>query len=274
MAVESSTKIHLGKGGEFRIASASKGASLTTTASFTQFPLKTYRIFATPTTFSTAVVVKLLINPWLTVLKTTDGMATPPVDYSEVAQDNDTATLVDVSSLSTLANGDFLLVGSHVPFRGVYFDVYGTNSAGTATVAISYWNGGHWVDTGATVTGIRSTMVWDQDGVATWTVPAAWKPTTFSHLYSSISTKTYYSDVPLYWTRWAVSAAITDESVTFSSMSAANRSTGYAELASGQMLSADIEHGFGGTGCIEALTDAGTALLIVNAATQREGKFS
>lgn len=270
MAVESSTKINLGKGGEFRIASASKGLSLTTTAAFQQFPSNTTRIFATPTTFSTAVVARLLLNPWLVVLKTADNMLTEPTDYSTYAQDNSTDTSVDVSSLNTRANGDFLLVGSHLPFRGVYFDVDGTNSAGTATIAVYYWNGSTWTDTSATVTGIRTTMVFDKDGIVTWTVPTTWRKETIAKLYPSMTVKTYYSDVPLYWTRWEVDAAITDTSVTIDSMSAANRSTDYAELSSGQMLSADIRQGIGGIGCLEALTDAGTALLVVNAATSGE----
>lgn len=270
MAVESSTKINLGKGGEFRIASASKGLSLSTTAAFQQLPFNTTRIFATPTTFSTAVVARLLLNPWLVVLKTLDNMATKPIDYSKVAQDNNTDTSVDVSSLSTRANGDFLLVGSHLPFRGVYFDVDGTNAAGTATVAVYYWNGVAWADTSATVTGIRTTAVWDKDGIVTWTVPSAWQTATIAELYSTMTVQTYYSNIPLYWTRWEVDAAITDTAVTIDSMSAANRSTSYAELASGQMLSADIVQRIGGVGCIEALTDAGTATLIVNAVTSGE----
>ena len=126
MAVESSTKINLGKGSEFRIASASKGMSLVSTAAaFNQLPLKTHRVFATPVTFATAVVVRLLLNPWLVVLKTVNGMQTPPTDYSEEAQDSSTSTSVDLSSLDTVANGDFMLVGSHIPFRGVYFDIDG-----------------------------------------------------------------------------------------------------------------------------------------------------
>jgi len=265
MAVESSTRINLGKVGEFRIASASKGTALTDTASFTQFPLKTNRLTITPTVFTTAVVVRLLLNPWLTVLKTTDDMSTPPTDYSLEAQDNDTGTDVDLSVLNTRANGDFLLVGSHAPFRGIYFDVDGTNAAGTAQVTVYYWNGGHWVDTSATTTGIRTTAAWDKDGIVTWTVPTAWRPATALHLYpSSKIERLYYANVPLYWTRWEVDAAITDTAVTLNSMSAANRSSSYAELVSGQMVSVDIEHGFGGTACIEALTDAGTAYLVVN----------
>lgn len=268
MAVESSTQINLGKGSEFRIASASKGTSLTTTAAFTQFPYKSSRIYATPTTFSTAVVARLLLNPWLVILKTTDNMLTAPMDYSKAAQDNSTSTDVDVSSLNTLANGDFLLIGSHIPFRGVYIDVDGTNAAGTATMTSYYWNGTSWADSSATVTGVRTTRIFDKDGIVTWTVPTLWQRLALRDHYVELPDSVkdeYYARFPLYWMRWDVDAAITDTSVTFNSMSAANRSTSYAELASGQMLSADIEHGFGGIGCIEALTDAGTAKLVVNA---------
>ena len=265
MAVESSTKLELGKGNEFRIASASTGLSLSTTAAFQQFPLSTGRVLATPTTFSTAVVAKLLLNPWLVVLKTVDGMANEPIDYSNDAQDNDTGTSVILSSLDTLANGDFLLVGSHVPFRGVYFDVDGTNTAGSATVTVSYWSGAGWTTTGANVAGIRTTAVWDKDGIVTWTVPTSWARAELAKLYPEPNLRTYYSHIPLYWTRWDVDAAITDTSVTVDGMYSANRSTAYAELTSGQMLSADVIQGIGGIGCLEALTDAGTAKLLVNA---------
>lgn len=268
------TEIVAGAIGERRaVSTASGGTALTTTAGFIQLPRGAHHIFITPRNFATAVVAKIAINPWLVVLKTTDNMATVPVDYSEYAQDNDTTTLIDVSSLGILANGDFLLVGSHVPFRGVYFDVYGVNGAGTATVAVYYWNGLAWADTSATVTGIRTTMVWDKDGIVTWTVPTAWQTATIANLYPTMPTSTYYSDVPLYWTRWSVDAALADTDVTISSMSAANRSTAYAEYVFGQTIEERIQRGFGGVGCIEALTDAGTANLIVNVATARSGNF-
>ena len=269
MAVESSTKFNIGKGVEIRGAGTSKGMACTATAAaFTQFPLNTARITATPRLFATAVVVRMALNPWLVVLKTTDNMAGYPTDYSNNAQDNSTSTEVDVSSLSTLANGDFLLIGSHIPFRGVYIDVNGTNSAGTATMTSYYWNGGTWVDSSATVTGVRTTMIFDKDGIVTWTVPAPWKPLALKDHYQNLPAEAkakYYATMPLYWMRWDVDAAITDTSVTFYAMSAANRSTAYFELAEGQSLSADIQQGVGGIGCIEAVTDAGTASLVVNA---------
>ena len=271
MAVESSTKISLGKGGEFRSASTvSTGNVLGTTAVFIPLPYQTERVIITPTTFSTAVSVSVAVNPWLVVLKTTDNMGNL-ADYSKAAQDASTSTLVDVSALNTRANGDFLLVGSHIPFRGVYFDVHGLNAAGTATVSVYYWNGSAWVDTSATVTGIRTTMVWDKDGIVTWTVPAAWKPESIKELYPSFTTPKYFYEPKLYWTRWEVDAALADTDVTFYSMSAANRSTAYAELISGQSLSKNMYHGFGGEGCVEALANAASAYVHVNAYTS--GKF-
>ena len=269
MAVVSGTKISLGKGGEERLASVTKGLACTSTAKFQQFPRITDRVTATARTFATsAVVVRMLFNPWLVVLKTIDNMTNLPTDYSKAAQDNSTSTLVDVSSLNTRANGDFLLIGSHIPFRGVYFDVYGVNASGTATVTVYYWDGSAWADTSATVTGIRTTMVWDKDGIVTWTVPSAWQPETIANLYPTMTKDAYYKDIPLYWTRWEVDAALADTDITFYHMYAANRSTDYFEIVDGQMVSKDIHHGMGGTGCIEALTDTGTAQLQVNAITR------
>lgn len=268
------TEVISGQVGELRAAStASGGTALTTTATYIQLPRKSHHIFITPRNFSaSAVVAKVLLNPWLMVLKTTDGLVLEPTDYSNAAQDADTSTDVDVSSLDTLANGDFLLVGSHLPFRGVYVDVDGTNGAGTAALTVSYWNGGTWIDASAT-DGTFSTRTFAQDGLVDWTVPTAWRMGRLSEMYPNLTVKTYYTDVPLYWTRWEVSAAITDTSVTFDSMVAANRSTSYSEWLSGQCFEERIKHGeIGGIGCVEALC-GDTANLIVNVATLREGGF-
>jgi hypothetical protein len=53
-------------------------------------------------------------------------------------------------------------------------------------------------------------------------------------------------------------------SVTVLAMTAMPRSTAYAELISGQTFETRIHHGIGGISAVEALTDAGTASLIVN----------
>lgn len=268
--------------GEMRAASTASGGSALTNAvggttaassGFIQLPLVSSHIFITPRNFATAVVVKVLLNPWLVVLKTTDNMITKPTDYSNAAQDADATTDIDVSELSTLANGDFLLVGSHLPIRGAYIAVGTTNSAGTAALDVFYWGGSVWVDASDT-DNTFSTRVFAQSGLVTWTVPTPWPTATIRNLYPSMTAETYYRDVPLYWTRWSVDAALTDTTVSFDSMVAANRSTAYAELVSGQTLEERIQHGLGGIGCVEALTDAGTANLIVNVATQRGGRFA
>jgi len=264
----SSTKINLGKPGEFRTSSASKGQACTTTASYSQLLPKTERIFLTARNFSTAAIVKVAINPYLCILKTIDGMASMPLDYSSAAQDASTSTEVILSGLNTVANGDFLLVGAHLPFRGCYMDVNATNSTGSVTLTVSYWNGNIWVDT-ANTDGWSATA-FDQDGLTYWTVPTAWTPSSIEEMYPDCPE---VPDIPnlslktkLYWTRWEVDTAI-DSSVTLYSMVAANRSTTYAELVEDQMVSANVYNGIGGVGCIEALTDAGTANLIVNCFT-------
>lgn len=272
-------EVWAGQLGEIRAASPGNGTALTTTATFIQLPLKTSHIFITPRNFSTAVVARVFLNPWLVVLKTTDNMVTA-LDYSRAAQDADATTDIDVSSLSTLANGDFLLIGSHLPFRGVYVDVDGTNAAGTAALDVFYWEG-RWTDASDT-DGTFSTRVFAQDGLVYWTVSTTWQMAKLNDLYpnlprlipNSINGETTAYPMPLYWTRWSVDAAITDSSVTFNSMVSANRDTAYAELTLGQLFEERIKHGdIGGHGCVEALTDAGTANLIVNVATDHDGRF-
>ena len=273
------TEVIAGAVGEIRAASAANGTALTTTATFIQLPLNTKHITVTPRNFATAVVVRWNRNPWLVVLKTTDNMLGLPTDYSKVAQDADAATDVVVSSLGALADGDFLLIGSHQRFRGVYIDVDGTNGAGTATLAVAYWNGSAWVDVSTLSDGTNGgNRVFEQDGIVTWDVPTPWAKASLPSIYPAFVNKqpeAYYADVPLYWVRLSVSAALTDTAVTFNSLVAANRSTAYAELVSGQTWEEQVKHGeIGGIGCIEALTDAGTANLLVNVATRQGGEFA
>jgi hypothetical protein len=89
-----------------------------------------------------------------------------------------------------------------------------------------------------------------------------------------------YNDVPtfphaqrsLFWTRFTVTSVL-DAAVTLNSLMALNKSTAYGELVSGQVLESGIHRGPSGFGCIEALTDAGTANLIVNCAV-KNGRFA
>jgi hypothetical protein len=267
-------EIWAGRLGEFRsISTADGGTALTTTAGFIQIPPKANHIFITPRNFSTAVVAKFALNPWLTILHTVDTMATEPTDYSNILQDPADTSTLDLSEMAT--GTEFILVGSYIPFRGVYVDVTGTNSAGTATMGVSYSNSAIGWTAFSVTDGTNSTMTLAQDGLVYWTVPTTWVKQTFKELYPACPVNKFYSDVPLYWTKWTPSVALTDTSITVVNMSAANRSTAYGELVSGQSFEERVECGkIGGLGCIEALTNAGTANLVVNVASHYESEVA
>ncbi len=75
------------------------------------------------------------------------------------------------------------------------------------------------------------------------------------------------------WVRLTVSAAL-DSSTTLNSLHALNRVAPTYALTTGRVLERRITRGLGGVGCVEALTDAGTANLLVNVSTLLGGKFS
>lgn len=262
---------------EERIISSSTGTSLTTSNAYTQFPAlarpgeqKYGLLNFTPRNFaSSAVVARVQLNPWLTILKTTDSIGSPLVDYSIVAQDNSTSTDVDLSSLDTVANGDWVLVGSHLPFGGFYVDADAKNGTGSVTATFSFWNGNAWVSLGAT-DGTSSATHLDQAGAVTWTTPTVWQSAKLSDIYHNINFKFYYTEPSLYWVRWEVDLAV-DSAVTLNAVLALNRSSAIPEYVSGQTKEQRIKWGFGGLGNIVALTNAGTANLVINLAV--EGEF-
>lgn len=277
------TETIVGPLGEVQAAStAGGGTALTTTAGYIQLPVGTKHIDLVPRNFATAVVVQWLKNPWITILKTTDA-GNVFTDYSYVAQDGSTSTSVDLSSLGTLADGDALYVGSHVPFGGVYIDVDGANG-NASDLTVSYWNG-TWAaigETDNTDTGAALAV----DGTVTWTVPSDWIVAALRRVASAIGTAPAVvhqgarpAMVPeldtlgekLYWTRWEWSAAL-DASTTLDSMIAINRSTVYHELPSGMAWQEAVTVGPGGISSIQAKTDAGTANLIVDCAAR--GRFA
>ncbi len=234
------TEVLVGGLGERRAAStANGGTALTTTATYIQLPLTTKQLTITPRNFATAVVTKYNLNPWLVVLETNDGMLTAPTDYSNTAQDADATTEIDLDSFDTLANGVFLLVGSHLPFRGGYVGVDNSHPNGTtSTLTVSYWNGSAWVDTTATDGTSSSSKTFAVDGLVYWTVPTARKPGMLSPIYPG-TPASKYTGLNYYWTRWEVSVAL-DSDTLVESIVAANRSTAYPELIEGQPQEEEI----------------------------------
>ena len=263
--------------GHQRLAGASKGVALTTTAAFTPFIRGTEHIALMPRNFSTAVVARYAFCPYLVILKadSSDDLKTAPLDYSAIAQDGSTATSVDLSSL---AAGRYIYVGSAVPFRGVNIDVDGANSTGSTVLTAYYWNGSAWTDTSDTDGTISGGISLAQDGSVTWTVPAAWVSSSLGKIFTSgsspIAAEFKWRDTSMYWTRWTWNQAM-DSAVTLDHMLGINESTIYAEVPTGIATEGRVNHGFGvtGVGGVEALTDAGTANLLVNCATLN-GYFS
>lgn len=256
--------------GEVKSAHPSAGGlSLTSTLSVGQtlgLPKGTRVLILEGTNYaSNATVIRVMRNPYLYVLKTVDSLATIS-DYSPMASDNDAATDVVLSSLDTNANGDALWVGSHVPFRGVAADVDAVN--GTASVLSgTYWNGSALSNISLTDNTASGGVTFAQDGTIVWSVPSDWAQATLAAIVGYTSGQTVpASREELFWVKLVVSAAL-DSSTTLNSLHALNRSTNYIDLTAGRIWEEQISSGPGGLGSIEALTDTGTASLLVTVAT-------
>ena len=260
---------------EWRTAVASGGAALSTTKSLILFPKGTQFAALRPQTFVVGVVAKIAVLPFLSVLRTNDDLATAAVDDSDRAQDGDGATHVTLSSLPTLANGGFVLMGAIRPFRGVAVTMDAQVNGNPSVLTVQYWNGSAWTDIGATDGTANAGATFGQTGDVTWTVPTAWKRTALVEIpalraKALASIPGPHAQEPLMWTRWTVSAAL-DAATLVDAMVALARSTAYAELQSGQDHELYVRPGIGGNAGIEALTNAGTAKLMVNVAAGSGG---
>ena len=249
--------------GEIQAAStAGGGTALTSTVTRILLPLGTKHVALIPRNYAGATVVKFNFNPYLTVLKTTDSLATAPTDYSTNAQDGSTSTDITLSSLPTLASGGALYVGAHVPFSGLVVDVDAANAT-ASTLTASYWDGTAWTTLSATDGTTSGGATFAIDGSITWSVPSAWL--VGGPIGTTLGAK--------FWARLTVSAAL-DSSTTLNSMLGISRLTTYAELPAGLSFEQSLNVGENGYASVNALTDAGTANLIVNAQTRNGSRFS
>ena len=251
------------------VSTADGGTALSTTATVIGLPTGTTNITLLPRNFSSPTSVwKWAKVPWLTILKTTDALATTTnlTDASVNAQDGSVSTSVTLSSLSTLANGDALYVGSYEQFRGVNIDIDAAN--GTASVlTVDYWDGDTWADTSATDGTTSGGATFAIDGSVTWTVPSAWAKVSLRRAAPTNVNSPMLIEPNMYWTRWSVSVAL-DSSTTLDHMLALSRSTAYAELLQNNGWEEALQVGPGGYAAIEALVSSGTANLIVNASAK------
>lgn len=265
--------------GERRVAStAGGGTALTSTASFTSFFKGTNHVTLMPRNAATAVVIRWALNPYLAVLKTTDALvaATNLTDASEAVQDNNTSTTLSMNSFDTLASGDILYVGARVPFRGVRVIIGNTNSGSNAALTVKYWKSdGTWATTSVTDGTSSASKTFAQTGNATWTLPTDWVPTSLRAAGDTVLfAPSILNDPTIYWTRWETDVVF-DSTVTVTGMQSMNRSTAYDEFPVDLGYGQPIYRGLGGTGCIEHLTDAGTANLIISCgAINTTGRFT
>lgn len=259
--------------GSPRLAGASKGVACSTTAARTVLPFGTRLLSMVTRNYSTAVVIGFNLNPWLTVLKTTDGLATQTnlTDYSLECQDGSTSTSAVFSSLGTAAQGDYIFIGSHEPFSGFNVDIDAAN--GTASVmTVEYWNGSAWADTSATDGTDSGGATLAVDGSVTFTVPAAWATARLKDTMTGEAPNVGVLTHEKYWLRISVSAAL-DSSTTADHVLSINASTAYAELIPGQVWEQAIVVGEGGYSSVTSITDAGTANLIINCAPRHGGRI-
>ena len=262
---------------EQRAAStAGGGTALSTTLALISIPINSKYLSLTPRNFVTAVVAQYILNPFLTVIATTDALGgtaehgftdtIEPTSLSEFQtqnvsdemQDGDTEDFA-IDSFDTAANDNFIYVGSPMPFRGVAVDLNNKNDV-ASVLTVNYWNGGAWTAVASQSDGTDvSGDTFKQDGNVTWTVPTGWKKDSLLNIGDTTVQESLFA-TGLYWTRWEVSVAL--DTTDLVQMRPLNRSTAYAELLEGQereMSLHDREYA-----CVEALVNAGTGAIIVN----------
>ncbi len=259
---------------ELRGFGAAAGVALTTTLALTSIPINATYISMAARNFSGAGVARFLVNPTLTIVATTNALVGttgvraqeptalsefPVQEISDEMQDGDAENFA-IDLFDTAANGNFIYVGSWVQFRGAAVDLSADVNAAVSTLTVNYWNGNAWTDisdTDGTQTGGNTTM--GQDGDVTWTVPTDWERASLRETGDTLMTDSW-AGADLYWTRWEVSVAL--DTVDLVQLRSLNRSTDYAGLLEGEGFDQAVDPDYA---CVEALTDAGTANLVLRA---------
>ncbi len=268
------------------------GPTLSTTLKVLSIPIGAEWLSLTPRNFVGCATVRYALTPRLTVVVTTDALATsgvhggprnlgsgeptdianfPTQEISDEMQDGDAESFA-VDSLGTLSDGDAIYIGAPLPFRGVSV-VIGSASAQANTLTVSHIASGEaWTamsgftdntDTGASLAA---------SGTVVWTVPDPWVRTSLI-AHGDTTIKEPWAMANLYWTRWEWDVAL-DSDTDLRNLRALSRSTDYATLLEGQPFEMSIDPTE--VASVEILTDAGTANILGNAgvlATSTTGRF-
>jgi hypothetical protein len=158
-------------------------------------------------------------------------------------------------------------------------------NAVVSTMTAEFWNGTAWTAfTGFADGTSAGGATFAQSGDISWTVPTTWVatnldltmvqglqnpgvPTVLQPVGLAPSQRRQWQEnaaFPVFWSRLTVSAALT-ANTAMNSFFALNRSTLYAQMLESSLEAFRVQKSLGGVSAIEALTDAGTANLIVNA---------
>jgi hypothetical protein len=164
-----------------------------------------------------------------------------------------------------LANGGLFLIGARRKMRGLTVGTLTSANANAAVLSAHYWNGA-WTTLSPSDGTISSAKTFAQAGDITWTTPTDWTRASLRTIYAMLGSTVLppkASTEQLFWTRLSVNAALS-ATVTVQAITPLAGSTAYAELATGVPLSIDVGGGLDGVCAVEALTDGGTAKLLVN----------
>src|SRR3990167_1387135 len=241
----------IGPFGQAKVLSASGGVDLDTTAVMVPVPKGVASIETLPRNFTTATnYYTVALCPYLSIFKTTDD-GVSFTEYSEEAQDGDVGTL-SLSSLSTLALGDYLYIGAPLPFRAVRVDVDAAHPNATVSVlTVKYYTtAGTWATITATDGTISGGATFAVDGDVSWTVPTDWK-----------TTKIRSQD--LYWTRWEVSVAL-DSDTLVANMWGLSEYSAAPQYPSTYAVFQRVYRGPEGIAALEVLGNANDGFVIVN----------
>lgn len=132
-----------------------------------------------------------------TSVRKTTNIGVAYTDYTAAVGDDNPATYADLSSLDTLANGDWLVVGADGPFRQILL-IFAANNVNltAATLTVQYWNGTTWRSAFNPVDGsAKSGKTLGQTGTIEFDFPDDWAVTTID-------------SVDAYYVRLSVSAAL------------------------------------------------------------------
>lgn len=130
-------------------------------------------------TSSTAQRPRLKDNATSLKVKKTVDVGANYTDYSTEANDNSAATDVALSSLDTVANGDWLLVSAPSPFMGLAVDMDATAvNANAANTTCQYWNGTTWTSFASQTDSTDTGANFAADGQITWALPTDWATST------------------------------------------------------------------------------------------------